>query len=339
LSRIVSEELKRRFGLVDPQSTSVEIVQYRAIYAFGDVEKPGEYPFRPGLTVQEAISLAGGLFRPQAAALAGLTRDLTVARGELRSLENEKIELQASKARLEAEIANQPSFKYPAKFVSENKTGSAQVAMRVEQNIFDTHADTLKTKIENLLKSKDLLDKEIFNLKQKDDNFATQLKLAAEDRDNVRALAGKGLTVTSRQLNVEQSVAQLESLRLDINLSRVRAEQDRARIDRDILDLKNQRRVENLVELKKVDARLREIDDKARTTEQVAASTEGQAAISSMNEQTRTERAPEISITRNSDGRKTVISADYMTDVQPGDLISVRRSRPSLGYRTESLSE
>lgn len=36
------------------------IIQYRPVYVMGDVAKPGEYPFRPGLTVRQAVALAGG---------------------------------------------------------------------------------------------------------------------------------------------------------------------------------------------------------------------------------------------------------------------------------------
>ena len=38
--------------------TSVQIVEYRPVYILGDVERPGEYPYRPGLTALQAL---GGL--------------------------------------------------------------------------------------------------------------------------------------------------------------------------------------------------------------------------------------------------------------------------------------
>ena len=39
---------------------SVTIDEYRNFYVNGMVEKPGGYPFSPGLTVRKAITLAGG---------------------------------------------------------------------------------------------------------------------------------------------------------------------------------------------------------------------------------------------------------------------------------------
>ena len=37
------------------------IVQYRPFYIHGEVKKPGGYPYQPGMTVNQAIALAGGL--------------------------------------------------------------------------------------------------------------------------------------------------------------------------------------------------------------------------------------------------------------------------------------
>jgi len=45
--------------LVDPV-VNVQINQYRPYYVVGEVKKPGEYPFRPGMSVLNAISTAGG---------------------------------------------------------------------------------------------------------------------------------------------------------------------------------------------------------------------------------------------------------------------------------------
>jgi polysaccharide export outer membrane protein len=45
--------------LIDP-SVTVSIQEYRPFYVIGEVNKPGGYPFHPGLTVDKAISISGG---------------------------------------------------------------------------------------------------------------------------------------------------------------------------------------------------------------------------------------------------------------------------------------
>jgi polysaccharide export outer membrane protein len=45
--------------LIDPKVT-VSIIEYRNFYVNGEVENSGGFPFKPGLNVRKAISLAGG---------------------------------------------------------------------------------------------------------------------------------------------------------------------------------------------------------------------------------------------------------------------------------------
>ncbi|WP_336491985.1 polysaccharide biosynthesis/export family protein [Methylobacterium nigriterrae] len=46
--------------VVSADEVSVIVVQYRPVYLDGDVAKPGAQAYRPGLTVRQAIALAGG---------------------------------------------------------------------------------------------------------------------------------------------------------------------------------------------------------------------------------------------------------------------------------------
>lgn len=45
--------------LIDPR-VSVSIEAYREFFVMGQVNRPGSYPYLPGLTVRKAISVAGG---------------------------------------------------------------------------------------------------------------------------------------------------------------------------------------------------------------------------------------------------------------------------------------
>ncbi|MBK5265391.1 MAG: polysaccharide export protein [Alphaproteobacteria bacterium] len=41
-------------------SINVQVTKYRPFYILGEVKSPGEYPYRPGMSVLTAISTAGG---------------------------------------------------------------------------------------------------------------------------------------------------------------------------------------------------------------------------------------------------------------------------------------
>ena len=58
LEERITQGLKGRY-LLNPQVT-IAIEEYRNFFVNGMVEKPGGYPFSPGLTVRKAISIAGG---------------------------------------------------------------------------------------------------------------------------------------------------------------------------------------------------------------------------------------------------------------------------------------
>ncbi|MBB4640706.1 polysaccharide biosynthesis/export family protein [Rhizorhapis suberifaciens] len=41
-------------------SVNVQVTKYRPFYILGEVKSPGEYPYRPGMSVLTAVSMAGG---------------------------------------------------------------------------------------------------------------------------------------------------------------------------------------------------------------------------------------------------------------------------------------
>ena len=58
LEQKVTAGLKGTY-LVNPK-VSVSVDQYRDVFVNGQVYKPGNYPYQPGLTVRKAVSIAGG---------------------------------------------------------------------------------------------------------------------------------------------------------------------------------------------------------------------------------------------------------------------------------------
>lgn len=59
LGEVIAAELKRRKLFQDP-SVTVEITDYRPIFILGEINKPGQYPYQPGMTVLTAVAIAGG---------------------------------------------------------------------------------------------------------------------------------------------------------------------------------------------------------------------------------------------------------------------------------------
>ena len=58
LEGVIASEFKNGY-LRDPD-VRIEIDQYRSFFVLGEVGQPGQYPYVPGMTVQNAIAIAGG---------------------------------------------------------------------------------------------------------------------------------------------------------------------------------------------------------------------------------------------------------------------------------------
>lgn len=74
VEKIIVDGLKQGY-LIDPK-VNLSQIEYRAFYINGEVQKPGSYPFVPGLTLDKAIALGGGLTER-----ASIKR-VTIVRGE-----------------------------------------------------------------------------------------------------------------------------------------------------------------------------------------------------------------------------------------------------------------
>jgi polysaccharide export outer membrane protein len=88
IQQLITEELKKGF-LQDPR-VSVSVNAYREFYISGEVKEPGGYPYQPGLTLDRAIALAGGLTERAS------TKRITVIRGgdQNRTIEKASLDTQ-----------------------------------------------------------------------------------------------------------------------------------------------------------------------------------------------------------------------------------------------------
>ncbi len=68
--------------LIDPR-VSVSILEYRDFFVNGEVKEPGGYPFKPGLTLRKAISLAGGFTERASRSKFEIVRDVDGERMEV----------------------------------------------------------------------------------------------------------------------------------------------------------------------------------------------------------------------------------------------------------------
>ncbi|MFY0610032.1 MAG: polysaccharide biosynthesis/export family protein [Hyphomicrobiaceae bacterium] len=321
LAKTISNRLRDRMGLALSPDTTVEVTKYRPFYIVGEVERPGAYPYRPGLTVLQAVSIAGGLIKKRQIAGLRLERELISTRGRMRLINREIKILLARRARLMAELKGASQIIFPA-----TSTGAPEIVEQ-EQLIFRARHKAHETQITALGQLKDFLAKDVVSLTAQLKNHKEEAELLKAELKNMRALAKKGLVSSPRKLAVERNVMQMRSsgLRLDSRLSRAKQEISRTEIV--ILELQNKRKNEVTVKLQATQIKLGELQQQLKTSDQLLYETEVVAPRLLFKGSRRSQAKPSFKIVRWSASGQVEFSATEGADIKPGDTLKIEFPR------------
>src|SRR5262249_23623029 len=138
---------------------------------------PGQYPFRRGMTVLHAVTVAGGLYRPLDALAklgpsdsdAGLTLERRLATALLRS------------ARVAAELENRQAMKMPAEITANMQDAVIAHTARQEELFFETRRSIWNREVDARKREISALQNEITALRAQLELNDTQKKLALEE--------------------------------------------------------------------------------------------------------------------------------------------------------------
>ena len=318
----IASRLQTRAGLTARPDASVQIVRFRPVYVTGAVDKPGEYDYRPGLTVLQAVSIAGGLQRVTADMFLGLEKDALNARGDLRVLAADRISLVARQARIDAESGDRDTIDFPRELTGSDDPEATR-AIREEQILFDAHRDGLRKQTEALEQNKKYLANEIDQLRAKSVAIAKGMAATQREFDLIAGLVKKGLSAAPRQLELEQNLTQIQSNQLDVEVAIVRANEDIVRSDRDLADLVAKYRNDLIQEAQDVRVKLDETVEKIETARQMVQQSEVRAPTLLQANIDATAR-PTYAIARlNADGKSEETPVRETDRVRPGDVVRV----------------
>jgi protein involved in polysaccharide export with SLBB domain len=327
LAKAIAQRLTERMGLGREPDAAVDVVQYRPFFIVGHVTQPGEFPYRPGLTVLQALSIAGGL-RTREESISRLEREVIAGRGEVSVLALNNISLLARKARLEAELANQNEIKFPRQLLERQDDQSIALLMEQERSIFKARREALSTQVRALEELKEFLKKEYTSLQAQLVFHNKQLDLLQKELEGVSALVSKGLAAATREMSMERTVAEFQSGRLSAETGLLRVRQEMSRTDITILELRNKYVGEVTVSLRETQALLEELGSKADTAVQLLHESEI-AAPRLLALRAQAARAqPIYTIVRPTADGTAELPAKETTAVEPGDTIKVEIPLP-----------
>ena len=319
LSDVIADSLVKKIGTVKRPEIAIEITQYRPFYILGPVTRPGDYPYRPSLTVLQAVGIAGGFHRT---ADERPERETINSEGDLNVLQLTLSSYMTRLARLNAELADAKDITFPAEINNQANNPTIRDFIKQQVNIFQSRKESMRAQLKSYEQLKVLLTQEVASLNERALSQQRQIDLAKRERDAVDTLMNKGLTVNARQSTLEQQLAQFESSKLDISTSILRAQQELSKADRDSLELRNKFKSEVSDAIHDTSLKMQETKERINTAQSLLSETDGYASKSSDRNARTT-----YTIVRKVDGKVQEIAADESTAVYPEDVIRVRLNR------------
>lgn len=326
LSGEIAERLKQRIGLAVRPDATIEIVQYRPIYVLGFVEKPGEYTFRPGLTVLQAVTISGGLHRKSDEGMTRIERDIINVRGDIDQATTEFLSLVARRARLEAELNAQLAITFPVPLNRYSGVTAVRQIMEKEQMLFEARREARANQLTALTQLRTFLTQEAASLEKQIGTHDQQIALFKDEMSSILALSKQKLITEPRRLALERSIAQAEGDRLRLETALMRSRQEHSRTNIMIVELDTKRITDLTTELQQTQIRLEHVRLKVDTANQLLRSSEARVPSMVLTSQAGlggSSSSLRYSVVRRVGGRSTEISADEATVLQPGDTVRV----------------
>jgi polysaccharide export outer membrane protein len=315
LANEISSRLQARMGLIDKPDATVEILEYPPVYVVGDVTTPGEYRFRSGLTVLQALALSGGPLREAKES----SEDQIRIVGELRDIRIDILHTKARIVRLDAEMAEASELVFPA-----TQPGDADAALGAdveaqERIIFEARIKERERQAKSLEELRQLLRAEIGVLEQKVKAANIGVENAREELKNVNVLVEKGIAIASRRSELEQRLASYQAESLDQVTAIMRARQSITEATRNLDGLEDNHRTEVAATLQQEQVNLEKLMLRQDVSQKLLLESLASAAPFAKDP-----AALEFVLTRYNDGKTTEIAATDSTQLMPGDVVTVR---------------
>ncbi|WP_183799155.1 SLBB domain-containing protein [Rhizobium sp. BK316] len=314
LTNQIAARLQEKIGLMQAPVVMIEILEYPPIYVVGDVAKPGEYKFRPGLTVLQSLAMGGG---PVRAKSEQQTQSIRLA-GELRETDHSILRSAAKLSRLQAEMDG-------AKEITFDRTDGSdqQYAAEIhneERVIFQARASALERQSKALVELRDLLNTEISTLEEKVAGADDNIKSVEDQLVSVKTLVEKGLTVSSRQMDLQRLLTTYRADKLDLVTAIMRGRQAISETTRNLEGLADTRRSEIATEAQSERANLDQLKMKRELTQKLLI--EGLAAGDDA-KNPGDELPLTFTVSRRNDGQINQFPASETTALEPGDVVRV----------------
>jgi polysaccharide biosynthesis/export protein len=301
---------------IAPDAILLTIAEYRPIYVDGDVTKPGSQTYLPGMTVRQAVSLAGGYeimrFRMNNPFLE--SADL---RSEHQSMWIQYVQEQARIWRLQTELEARNARSLEEMTQAPLRTQELVRMRELARRELEAQINRNKAEREYLEQAIRTAENNIELLESRQGKDDENVKADSDDFVRLKTFSASGNLPMSRLSEARRLYlfSATQALQTSVQLSEATRKRDEAK--RELARLLENRRMELLKELKEAGAAVANVRSRL---EAVGQKIEYTGIIRS--QLVRGASRPEIRITR-AQSNANVEQADENTELMPGDTVEI----------------
>ena len=301
--------------LLKPSDVTTAIVDYRPIYIKGDVLTPGQQPYRPQMTVRQAVAVAGGysVMRSRMNQSVQDPIDLQSAYG---SLWTDYVRDYFRKQRILAELQGKPSFDTSAPAGCILPPDVVAAIAQNEIDIMNTARDDAERERVFLEQAQKAAGDQIEVLLKRERDEAASLKADEDEVAKVKQVYEAGNLTNTRMADMRRALLLSSSRRLETTVELMRTRYQQGDYARQLERSTTQRRITLLQELADANVRLADLGIKLR-----AASEKLHLLGGSRLAPAQTDAAVRVTIIRRDGDGSVALSVDEDAEVRPGDVI------------------
>jgi polysaccharide biosynthesis/export protein len=300
-----------------PDEITIDIVEYRPVYLYGDVAKSGEQKHRPGMTVRQAVALAGGydILRFRTVNPVAEAADL---RGEYQVLWTELAQQQVSIARLQAELDDRHGIDMDLSKMPIATSFASEIAKLATKQL-NVRRDDRQMELSHLQHSIALDADQLSTLVQQGHRFEEGTTADMNDLETVKELQKKGVVPTQRVSDARRSLLWSSSSLLQSLSQLSQTSKEQEDLKRRLEEVDYRRRIEVLHDLETATVKKATINARLQAiSEKLAHNAAARSQLAAGNG-----TKPEIVIFRKGQEGWQRIFADEDAELLPGDTVEV----------------
>ena len=310
-------------------SVSVEIARFKPFYVTGQVDRPGAVEWQPNLTLIQALSLAGGIFRsPTSTELGSSERGLLLEQARIQH----RFAL-VQLARLQAEQQGQDtveSTKLVEELLESALPGSKQALksyLARQNGLLSEQRNIIRARVARLETDRQTASAELESARTQETAIRKQLENSTELASSVERLKNQRLVSSSRYLEQQRDLIDSKVRHSESQALVERARGRVSTVSRDIEAVQQERRTVLNDRIEGLEREVAQLELTLRNAE------EGGISI------TESPQDLTYNIARSSSSGLQTISANLFTEILAGDVVIVSRQPREEARTTASATE